>query len=136
MCETATRVITLHSQSSVLPDCPSGYQTEWDGYSYLGSSLTPFAHVTQSLGSSGSCLKKALEKPFIECDPEKCSVPEHPTSAWLNAVSLLEHGRNFRSIEINLIFIPIDLIYIPYKSDIYTYNLAITQILRSTKTEK
>lgn len=35
VCETRTKIIAIHSQSMSIPDCPSGWQELWIGYSYL-----------------------------------------------------------------------------------------------------
>lgn len=35
VCETSTRVIALHSQTMHIPDCPSGWEEMWTGYSYF-----------------------------------------------------------------------------------------------------
>lgn len=35
VCETRTKIIAIHSQSMSIPDCPSGWEELWIGYSYL-----------------------------------------------------------------------------------------------------
>jgi hypothetical protein len=35
VCEAPTRVITVHSQSIQLPDCPDGWDPLWRGFSFL-----------------------------------------------------------------------------------------------------
>lgn len=35
VCEASTRVITVHSQSVQLPDCPDGWEPLWRGFSFL-----------------------------------------------------------------------------------------------------
>lgn len=35
VCEAPTRVITVHSQSVQVPDCPDGWDPLWRGFSFL-----------------------------------------------------------------------------------------------------
>jgi len=35
VCEAPTRVIAVHSQSMLIPDCPGGWDQLWAGYSFL-----------------------------------------------------------------------------------------------------
>jgi integrin beta 8 len=35
VCEGSSRVMALHSQSIQIPNCPSGWTSLWDGYSFM-----------------------------------------------------------------------------------------------------
>lgn len=39
MCEAPTRVMAVHSQTMVLPGCPTGWEEMWMGYSFLMASF-------------------------------------------------------------------------------------------------
>jgi C-terminal tandem repeated domain in type 4 procollagen len=39
VCEAPTRVMAVHSQTMVLPGCPTGWEEMWMGYSFLMASL-------------------------------------------------------------------------------------------------
>lgn len=109
VCEAPTRVIAVHSQSDLIPDCPSGWENLWIGYSFLmvGTArgwvgngpfrLTPplpFQHTGsasegggQSLASPGSCLLEFRPTPFIECHGiGRCNYYSNGYSYWLSTI--------------------------------------------------
>ena len=66
-------IIAVHSQTSSIPACPSGWENLWNGYSLTGSALSPGYEAFNDLGSSGSCVEEFYPIPFIECSgPTNC----------------------------------------------------------------
>lgn len=60
-------LLVRHSQRSSIPDCPSGMDKLWDGYSLLYIEGNERAH-SQDLGFAGSCLRRFSTMPFLFCD--------------------------------------------------------------------
>jgi len=81
VCEAPSTVVTLHSQASAVPACPSGWNTVWRGHSFA---------FLQSLSSASSCLEVFDPSPVIECDSScRRTLVEVPASSqhgiWLAA---------------------------------------------------
>jgi integrin beta 8 len=60
-------MLTVHSQSSAVPDCPAGTNRMWDGYSLLYIHGNERAHG-QDLGEAGSCIRRFSTMPFLFCN--------------------------------------------------------------------
>lgn len=88
VCEVPTNVITLHSQSLSVPDCPSGWNSLWIGYSFIMHTSAGHGGGGQALAGPGSCLEDFRATPFIECNGGKghCHYYETQTSFWLTTV--------------------------------------------------
>ncbi len=69
--QTKALILTRHSQSNSIPDCPSSKWVKlWEGYSYAGSAWRGSDVKTdspQDLGSSGSCLPEFIPHPVLSC---------------------------------------------------------------------
>lgn len=87
VCESATRVIALHSQSMSVPACPRQWEELWVGYSFLMHTDAGAEGGGQSLVSPGSCLREFRSSPFIECHGDgKCNYFPSAFSYWLATV--------------------------------------------------
>lgn len=64
--------IVLHSQSSTIPACPSGWTSVKTGYSFMGALLGGNYESSQALGDPGSCLEVFGSLPIIECENNRC----------------------------------------------------------------
>ena len=60
-------MLTVHSQDSTIPECPSGMSKMWDGYSLLYIQGNERAHG-QDLGEAGSCIRRFSTMPFLFCN--------------------------------------------------------------------
>ncbi|CAG9566933.1 unnamed protein product [Danaus chrysippus] len=86
VCETSTRSIAIHSQSSSIPTCPDGWDELWIGYSFLMHTAGADA-AGQSLISPGSCLREFRTRPFIECNGlGRCNFFATAVSYWLSTI--------------------------------------------------
>jgi len=87
VCETPTQIISLHSQSMDIPDCPEGWQEMWVGFSFLMHTDSGAEGSGQSLVSPGSCLEDFRPAPFIECHGHgRCNYYNTATSYWLATI--------------------------------------------------
>jgi len=87
VCEAPTRVITVHSQSVQLPECPDGWGPLWRGYSFLMHTDAGAEGSGQSLVSPGSCLENFRATPFIECHGMgRCNYFTTAYSYWLATI--------------------------------------------------
>lgn len=79
VCQAAAPIITIHSQSSTLPNCPYGWNELWSGYSFVMHSIGG-----QQLASSGSCLEHFRSNVYVECNSRgQCSFYHDKYSYWL-----------------------------------------------------
>ena len=60
-------MLTVHSQASSVPACPSGMNKMWEGYSLLYIQGNERAHG-QDLGEAGSCIRRFSTMPFLFCN--------------------------------------------------------------------
>ncbi|CDQ91631.1 unnamed protein product, partial [Oncorhynchus mykiss] len=60
-------LVTRHSQSVEVPQCPEGTSLIYDGYSLLYIQGNERSHG-QDLGTAGSCLRKFSPMPFLFCN--------------------------------------------------------------------
>ena len=67
VCEIPTQVMAVHSQDTVIPQCPVGWSGLWSGYSFVMHTAAGGEGTGQSLQSPGSCLEEFRAVPFIEC---------------------------------------------------------------------
>lgn len=76
---------TKHSQSTRIPDCPTGSSKMWSGYSLLYIMGNERSHG-QDLGTPGSCLRKFSTMPYMFCDiKESCHLASrNDYSYWLS----------------------------------------------------
>lgn len=82
--ETDFTFLVEHSQSDVVPTCPIGFKTLWDGYSLMGFHQDTKKVMSQDLGSIGSCVEEGSNVPFIRCSDNNCDYIEGPhLSGWL-----------------------------------------------------
>ncbi|CAG2060138.1 unnamed protein product, partial [Timema podura] len=87
VCEAPTRVITVHSQTIELPECPSDWEALWEGYSFLMYTDAGAQGSGQSLISPGSCLESFRATPFIECHGlGRCNYFTTSYSYWLATI--------------------------------------------------
>ncbi|CAL1267498.1 unnamed protein product [Larinioides sclopetarius] len=84
VCETPTQVISVHSQTMDIPDCPDGWDGLWIGYSFLMNTDSGAEGIGQPLASPGSCLEDFRPLPFIECQGHgRCNYFTTAQSFWL-----------------------------------------------------
>lgn len=104
----------MHSQSMKIPDCPTGWEELWTGYSYFMvkfdidfykfscfSFFFCLQHTTDNTGgygqdliSPGSCLEEFRQTPIIECHGHgRCNFYDTLTAFWL---TVIEDGDMFR----------------------------------------
>jgi collagen type IV alpha len=78
-------LISRHSQSDRVPECPTGLTKMWEGYSLLYFTGNEKAHQ-QDLGLAGSCLQKFSVVPFVRCDlTNVCNYAQNnDLSYWLS----------------------------------------------------
>lgn len=64
VCEAPTRTIAIHSQSNLVPECPSGWSELWQGYSFLMvRNLYTYIVFTYNKSVEGQfCTLKRLKK--------------------------------------------------------------------------
>ncbi|EDV21231.1 uncharacterized protein TRIADDRAFT_30529 [Trichoplax adhaerens] len=60
-------LLTVHSQTDQIPDCPGNRTRLWIGYSFL-SMTGKSKHSGQDLSSAGSCLRAFSTDPFAYCN--------------------------------------------------------------------
>ncbi|KAM7398716.1 hypothetical protein PAMP_018035 [Pampus punctatissimus] len=88
VCEARANVIAVHSQTSSLPDCPSGWDSLWPGYSFVMETGVGAEGSGQPLASPGSCLENFRKIPFIECHGRgTCNYYTDSYSYWLAALN-------------------------------------------------
>lgn len=107
VCETTSTVISIHSQTIQIPDCPQRWESLWTGYSFVMVRKHPyyllnpfilllfFRYLLQQTGagaegssqpliSPGSCLEIFRQVPFIECHGRgTCNYYPDSYSYWL-----------------------------------------------------
>lgn len=86
-----SNLLVVHSQSTSVPGCPSGWNQLWTGYSLLMMSSYPdYTGNSQDLGDAGSCLEVFNPIPFLECYQSSTSCDYFASedwSYWLSATS-------------------------------------------------
>ncbi|GAA6080219.1 collagen alpha-5(IV) chain, partial [Tachysurus ichikawai] len=86
-CEAPGNVIAFHSQNNTIPSCPFGWQSLWQGYSYVMQTGVGSEGSGQPLSSPGSCLANFQRIPFIECHGRgTCNYYSDSYSYWLAAL--------------------------------------------------
>uniref|UniRef100_A0A3Q4MXN7 Collagen IV NC1 domain-containing protein n=1 Tax=Neolamprologus brichardi TaxID=32507 RepID=A0A3Q4MXN7_NEOBR len=84
VCETTSNVIAIHSQRTLIPECPRGWESLWTGYSFIMQTGAGAEGSSQPLISPGSCLEKFRQVPFIECHGRgTCNYYPDSYSYWL-----------------------------------------------------
>uniref|UniRef100_A0A669CKU9 Collagen IV NC1 domain-containing protein n=1 Tax=Oreochromis niloticus TaxID=8128 RepID=A0A669CKU9_ORENI len=84
VCETTSNVIAIHSQRTLIPECPRGWESLWTGYSFIMQTGAGAEGSTQPLISPGSCLENFRQVPFIECHGRgTCNYYPDSYSYWL-----------------------------------------------------
>ncbi|XP_037132714.1 collagen alpha-3(IV) chain-like, partial [Syngnathus acus] len=87
VCETSSNVIAVHSQTTLLPECPRGWESLWSGYSFVMQTGAGAEGSSQPLVSPGSCLEHFRQVPFIECHGRgTCNYYPDSYSYWLASV--------------------------------------------------
>ncbi|CAL8345266.1 unnamed protein product [Merluccius merluccius] len=87
VCETTSNMIAVHSQSTIIPECPGNWESLWTGYSFVMQSGAGAAGSSQPLVSPGSCLEHFRQVPFIECHGRgTCNYYLDSYSYWLAAL--------------------------------------------------
>lgn len=88
VCEARANVIAIHSQTSIIPECPSGWDPLWFGYSFVMETGVGAEGSGQPLASPGSCLENFRKIPFIECHGRgTCNYYTDSYSYWLAALN-------------------------------------------------
>jgi len=59
-------VVTVHSQSDQVPQCPPDSMLLWNGYSLVFTDGNGYGHG-QDLGKPGSCVRRFNALPFLMC---------------------------------------------------------------------
>lgn len=79
-------VIAIHSQNTLVPECPLGQNKLWEGYSLMKLE-TNEQSTNFDLGSSGSCVKTFMPSVSATCDIEgQCTTGQrNDRSFWLLA---------------------------------------------------
>ncbi|UYV71294.1 COL4A1 [Cordylochernes scorpioides] len=89
VCESATQVIAVHSQTTDVPGCPNGWEGLWIGYSFLMTTDSGAEGSGQPMSSPGSCLEDFRPIPFIECQGHgRCNYYHTANSFWLSTIQL------------------------------------------------
>ncbi|XP_042564728.1 collagen alpha-3(IV) chain-like [Clupea harengus] len=84
VCEAKANIIAVHSQTSLVPDCPSDWVSLWQGYSFVMQLGAGAEGSGQPLASPGSCLEHFHRIPFIECHGRgTCNYYTDSYSYWL-----------------------------------------------------
>jgi len=87
VCEAPANVIAVHSQAAQVPNCPTGWNPVWNGWSFLMYNSAGAEGDGQLLSSSGSCLPEFRVNPFIECHGRGTCWYYGPTlSFWLSTI--------------------------------------------------
>lgn len=79
VCLVSSSPITLHSQLTIPPSCPSNWSPLWVGYSHLQNAV---GRPNEGLSSTGSCLKHFLNTPVVRC-PVKGPCKIDSEKLWL-----------------------------------------------------
>lgn len=88
VCDARANVIAIHSQTSIVPDCPVGWLPLWVGYSFVMETGVGAEGSGQPLASPGSCLEQFRKIPFIECHGRgTCDYYTDSYSYWLAALN-------------------------------------------------
>ena len=58
-------VVTRHSQTTEIPECPEGFKSLWSGYSLVMLEGNGYS-LAQELGSAGSCLEEFQTVPMMQ----------------------------------------------------------------------
>ncbi|XP_035390259.1 collagen alpha-2(IV) chain-like [Electrophorus electricus] len=85
VCEVHSPAISLHSQTTSLPDCPPEWKSLWHGYSFFMHTGSGDDAGGPTLRSSGSCLQLFHTHPTLECEGSQgtCSYSESIYTFWL-----------------------------------------------------
>lgn len=84
VCEAVSNVLAVHSQTTLVPDCPQDWESLWTGYSFVMQTGVGAQGTAQPLVSPGSCLENFHQVPFIEChDKGTCNYYPDSYSFWL-----------------------------------------------------
>jgi len=88
VCDAPANVIAIHSQTLIIPDCPTGWSSLWIGYSFAMHTAAGPGGGGQSLSSPGSCLEDFRATPFIECSGARgtCHYFANKYSFWLSTI--------------------------------------------------
>lgn len=87
VCESATPLFAVHSQTMSIPECPEGYNPLWEGYSHFIASADGGHGGAQTLSSPGSCLQHHLGTPYFHCkSSQQCNFYPHFMSFYLAAM--------------------------------------------------
>ncbi|KPP57418.1 hypothetical protein Z043_124864, partial [Scleropages formosus] len=87
VCEARANIIAVHSQSTIVPECPQKWRSLWAGYSYIMQTGAGSEGSGQPLASPGSCLEEFRKVPFIECHGRgTCNYYSDSYSYWLAAL--------------------------------------------------
>ncbi|XP_068456104.1 collagen alpha-4(IV) chain-like [Clinocottus analis] len=80
-------LLTIHSQSVQVPQCPEGSSRLWAGYSLVYLEGQEKAH-SQDLGQAGSCLPVFSTMPFSYCNKGACHYSSrNDKSYWLSTTA-------------------------------------------------
>ncbi|GLH15324.1 Putative collagens type iv and type xiii, partial [Gryllus bimaculatus] len=97
VCETTTRVMAVHSQTTQVPNCPNDWDVIWTGYSFLMHIDSGAEGSGQALVSPGSCLEEFRASPFLQCQGYgTCHLFSTAYSYWLATVEEFEMFRKPR----------------------------------------
>lgn len=97
VCESASPILAVHSQSVEVPECPQGWEGMWIGYSFWMNTDAGAQGSGQPLHSPGSCLPEFSPNPYIECIGRgQCNTYSTAYSFWL---SVIEPSDQFRTPE-------------------------------------
>lgn len=85
VCEVPNYVLAVHSQSRVIPECPAGFSSLWQGYSWAMHTGAGAQGGGQPLASPGSCLQHFSAVPFVECNGARgsCSHFSNKLGFWM-----------------------------------------------------
>ncbi|PWA25283.1 hypothetical protein CCH79_00005269, partial [Gambusia affinis] len=94
VCETTSKILAFHSQNTLIPECPRGWETLWTGYSFIMQTGAGAEGSSQPLMSPGSCMEHFRRVPFIECHGRgTCNYYPDSFSYWLAS---LDRNNMFR----------------------------------------
>ena len=78
------KLLVIHSQTTLIPDCPNGWKSEKFGYSFILASLDSGITSSQDLSDPGSCLDQFGSTVQIECEKTKCDyITTGDFTSWL-----------------------------------------------------
>merc|ERR1719219_2617826 len=79
--------MAIHSQDIDVPECPDGWSSMWEGWSFLMHTGAGTGGGGQDLQSVGSCLETFRSAPFLECHGRgTCNYFATTFSFWLSTV--------------------------------------------------